>query len=46
MTASPILQVLYCADKQRFSGIREAMRKGEQRDGAVTLVLERDKSSI
>ena len=36
-----LIQVLFGADNQKFSSIREAMRKGEPRDGEVTLVLER-----
>lgn len=35
------LQVVYGADKQSWSGIRTALRKGEAKDGDVTLILER-----
>jgi hypothetical protein len=34
-------QVVYGADKQVWSRVRNALRKGEARDGSVTLVLER-----
>lgn len=34
-------QVVYGADKQSWAKIRGALRKGEVKDGPVTLVLER-----
>ncbi len=37
--------VVYCADKMRFSEIALAMRKGEVKDGPVTVVVERRKAS-
>lgn len=33
--------VMYGADRQSWSSVRGALRKGEAKDGAVTLVLER-----
>jgi hypothetical protein len=35
------VQVVYGADKQAWGNIRSALRKGEPKDGPVTLVLER-----
>jgi hypothetical protein len=34
-------QVVYGADKQSWANVRTALRKGEAKDGSVTLVLER-----
>lgn len=36
-----VSQVVYGADKQSWASIRTALRKGEAKDGTVTLVLER-----
>jgi hypothetical protein len=36
-----LLQVVYGADKQAWSSIKGALRKGERRDGPITLILER-----
>lgn len=35
------VQVVYGADRQAWSRVRAALRKGEPKDGSVTLVLER-----
>jgi hypothetical protein len=35
------LQVVYGADKQSWASVRSALRKGEVKDGEVTLILER-----
>jgi hypothetical protein len=35
------VQVVYGADKQTWANIRSALRKGEPKDGPVTLILER-----
>lgn len=35
------VQVVYGADKQKWANVRSALRKGEPKDGPVTLVLER-----
>ena len=44
MTPSPCaVKVLYGADNQSFGNLCIALRKGEARDGPVTLVLERQK---
>jgi hypothetical protein len=36
-----VSQVVYGADKQSWANVRSALRKGEAKDGTVTLVLER-----
>jgi hypothetical protein len=44
MLIPPILQVVFGTDNMNFSQVCAAMRKGDVKDGNVTLVLERHRN--